>query len=71
MAVPHVVGAAAIYLEQHPEASPAEVKAALLDTATQGQLSGMAGMQAGTADRLLCVGRGSVSMMVQAAAGFG
>lgn len=69
MAVPLVVGAAALFLERNPEASPAEVKAALLDTATQGQLSGVAGMRAGTADRLLFVGRGSVAMTVQAAGG--
>lgn len=69
MAVPHVVGAAALYLEQNPQASPLEVKAALLDIATQGQLSGMAGMRAGTPDRVLFVGRGAVSMTVQAAGG--
>jgi hypothetical protein len=36
MAAPHVTGAAALYLEEHPDASPAAVTAALLDDAVAG-----------------------------------
>ena len=35
MASPHVAGAAALYLADHPAATPAEVSAALLSTATE------------------------------------
>ena len=35
MAAPHVAGAAAIYLQENPEATPAEVKDHLLETATE------------------------------------
>jgi subtilisin family serine protease len=40
MAVPHIAGAAAIYLGEHPNATPEEVKQALVGTATRGALSG-------------------------------
>ena len=40
MAAPHVAGAAAVYLERYPAASPAEVEGAILDSATPGVLSG-------------------------------
>ncbi|MBI1760213.1 MAG: S8 family peptidase [Acidobacteria bacterium] len=39
MATPHVAGAAALYLETHPNATPAEVNRALLDNATAGAVS--------------------------------
>jgi subtilisin family serine protease len=39
MATPHVAGAAALYLETHPAASPAAVAAYLLATATQGLIT--------------------------------
>jgi subtilisin family serine protease len=39
MATPHVTGAAALYLETHPTASPADVAADLLATATQGPIT--------------------------------
>lgn len=39
MATPHVTGAAALYLETHPTASPATVAAYLLATATQGRIT--------------------------------
>jgi aqualysin 1 len=41
MATPHVAGAAALYLEAHPTASPAEVSAAILGAATQNVLTGI------------------------------
>lgn len=36
MASPHVAGAAALYLEQHPDATPAEVAEALIGNSTEG-----------------------------------
>ena len=39
MASPHVAGAAALYLEDHPNASPSEVFDAVIDNATSGRLS--------------------------------
>lgn len=39
MAAPHVAGAAALYLQAHPWASPAEVEAALIAGATTGVLN--------------------------------
>jgi PKD repeat protein len=36
MATPHTVGAAALYLETHPTASPAAVRTALYDSTTKG-----------------------------------
>jgi len=42
MAAPHVAAASALYLQRHPAATPAEVRAALLNTATSGALSNMA-----------------------------
>jgi subtilisin family serine protease len=41
MAAPHVAGAAALYLQSHPAASPAEVAQALTTDATEGVLSGL------------------------------
>ena len=43
MASPHVAGAAALYLEQHPGASPATVTNGLLGAATSGVVSGTNG----------------------------
>ena len=53
MASPHVAGAAALYLEAHPAASPAEVSAAILAGATQNVVTGL---PSGTANRLLFTG---------------
>lgn len=39
MAAPHVAGAAALYLEQNPQATPAETKQALLDAAAVDKIS--------------------------------
>lgn len=39
MASPHVAGAAALYVELHPDAAPAEVAAALVENATNGVLT--------------------------------
>lgn len=36
MAAPHVTGAIAVYLEAHPEATPAEVHEALIAVSTDG-----------------------------------
>lgn len=52
MASPHVAGAAALYLQAHPTASPSEVTAALLSGATANVLSGLG---AGSPNRLLFV----------------
>jgi regulation of enolase protein 1 (concanavalin A-like superfamily) len=41
MAAPHVAGAAALYLERRPAATPAEVRAAILGGATQGALTNL------------------------------
>lgn len=41
MAAPHVTGAAALYLETHPSATPAEVKWALVQAASQGKLTAL------------------------------
>jgi subtilisin family serine protease len=38
MAAPHVTGAVALYLQEHPDASPGEVRQAILDNAVQGVL---------------------------------
>jgi subtilisin family serine protease len=53
MAAPHVAGAAALYLETHPSASPAEVTATLLGAATPNVV---AGVPAGSPNLLLFVG---------------
>jgi serine protease len=41
MATPHVAGAAALFLESHPDASPAEVTSALVANSSTGLLSGL------------------------------
>jgi subtilisin family serine protease len=46
MATPHVAGAAALYLQLHPGASPAEVTANIIGNATSGALSGLLGSSA-------------------------
>ncbi|AEB12761.1 S8 family peptidase [Marinithermus hydrothermalis] len=43
MATPHVAGVAALYLEQNPTATPAQVKDAILSGATAGRVSGTNG----------------------------
>jgi subtilisin family serine protease len=53
MASPHVAGAAALYLQANPTASPAQVTAALVGSATSGALSGV---PAGTPNLLLYTG---------------
>lgn len=52
MAVPHVAGVAALYLSEHPTATPAEVKAAILGSATMGTLNPVR-LRTGTPNRLL------------------
>lgn len=52
-AAPFVSGAAALYLQNHPTATPAKVSRVLRRTATLGQLRGV---RAGTPNRLLYVG---------------
>lgn len=52
MASPHAAGAAALYLQSHPSASPADVANALVSTATAGALTGLG---AGSPNRLLRV----------------
>ncbi len=55
MSVPHVAGVAALWLEGHPNATPAEVKQAILAAATQGSLDAT-GMLPGTPNALLYSG---------------
>jgi subtilisin family serine protease len=50
---PHVAGGAALYLHDHPTATPADVAAYLGSTATQGALCDV---PPGTVNRLLYVG---------------
>ena len=52
MAAPFVTGAAAAYLGDNPSASPAEVKAALINAATPGNLD-PAVIKAGTPNLML------------------
>jgi subtilisin family serine protease len=52
MAVPHVVGTAALYLEQHPGADPKTVADALYESATPGVIKDKR-MKSGTANRML------------------
>ncbi|HVK27940.1 MAG TPA: S8 family peptidase, partial [Nocardioides sp.] len=40
MATPHVVGAAAVYLDAHPSASPATVHSAIVGASTKGKITG-------------------------------
>ena len=54
MAVPHVAGAAAIYLGQNPDATPAQVSHAITSSSTTGLLSSD-DMLPGTPNRLLFV----------------
>lgn len=52
--MPHVAGWAALYLERHPGAAPAQVKAALVEGATRGALAlGAAGGGGGGMPNLL------------------
>ncbi len=53
MATPHVAGAAALYLETNPSATPAQVTAALTGNATPGRINGI---PAGTVNLLLYTG---------------
>ncbi|HYH97898.1 S8 family serine peptidase [Hyalangium sp.] len=59
MATPHVAGAAALYMEKHPWASPAAVATFLTGTATPNRV-GNAG--AGSPNRLLYSGLGNASL---------
>jgi subtilisin family serine protease len=52
MATPHVAGAAALYLQANPGASPAEVSSAVVASATTGKLTALG---TGSANRLLRV----------------
>lgn len=69
MASPHVAGAAALYLDDNPGASPAAVHAAVVDRSTPGVISGiktscsffdnlLGSCMAGTPNRLLYTGTG-------------
>ncbi len=50
MAAPHVTGAAALYLETHPSATPSQVAAALVASASNGQIQGV---PSGTVNRIV------------------
>ena len=56
MATPHVAGAAALYLQSNPSASPATVSNALISSATTGKVTNPG---SGSPNRLLYVGGGS------------
>ena len=56
MATPHVAGAAALYLQANPSASPATVGNALISNATTGKVSNPG---SGSPNRLLYVGTGT------------
>ncbi len=58
MASPHVAGAAALYLDDNPSASPATVFSALLNNATSGVLSSVG---SGSPNLLLFVGDGGTT----------
>lgn len=51
MAVPHVAGVAALYLQKHPHVSPQELKAALVQGATRDAIQ--SNLLRGTPNRLL------------------
>jgi subtilisin family serine protease len=55
MACPHVTGAAALYLVNHPNATPAEVRQALLDHAEPAPRGGWTGDPDGVAEPLVRV----------------
>lgn len=52
MASPHVAGVAALYLSNHPQATPAQVKAAIVTDSLNGDISGLT-TTTPTANRLL------------------
>lgn len=56
MATPHVTGAAALYLSAHTDATPAQVKSALVEGASDGKI---AGVRSDTPNKLLYIGDGS------------
>ncbi|MEU1279941.1 S8 family peptidase [Streptomyces sp. NPDC005805] len=58
MAAPHVAGAAALYLDGNPTATPAQVSAALTSAATQGKVTNPG---SGSPNRLLNVGGGGTT----------
>lgn len=63
MASPHVAGAAALYLQSHPEASPTEVGQAILTAATGNALTALG---PGSPNKLLRVNGPSEGMIVPA-----
>ena len=58
MASPHVAGAAALYLQNDPSATPATVGSAIINSATIGRLSGLG---AGSPNLLLYTGGGTTT----------
>ena len=56
MAAPHVAGAAALYLADNPEATPAQVQAALIAASTPNKVTSPG---TGSSNRLLFTGEGS------------
>ncbi|MFF2325110.1 MULTISPECIES: S8 family peptidase [unclassified Streptomyces] len=58
MATPHVAGAAALYLADHPSDSPAQVSAALVSAATTGVVTSPG---TGSPNRLLNIGSGTTT----------
>lgn len=69
MAAPHVAGAAALYLQVNPGASPSQVASALIGNATQNRLNGSS-LGTGSPNRLLYtlfIGQGGTSAPTPAA----
>ena len=61
MAAPHVAGVAALYLEEHPTASPVEVRDALVAAATSNVLTSIGG---GSPNRLLFADTAAVAPQI-------
>ena len=70
MAVPHVAGLAAIYLGNNKNASPAQVKSAIINAATTGAITFGPNVLPGTPNRLInTLATGGQNVLVTASSG--